>query len=186
MSPVLSPAASSAAAARNEVVVLPSVPVTPMTPSSRDGSPHHQPAASASAPRADATTSCGTPSPGDRSLDDHGGGAGVGRVGDVLEPVDVEAGDGDEQRPVDHGARVLGHAADVDRREGARPRRSVVDPGAPDRAGRVQPLEQPGERPRLRGRGGSDEPLDRVGLAGHLLPPAPSRRASADVARPAL
>ena len=54
------PAAESAAAARKVVVVLPSVPVIPITPSSREGSPYRQALASASARRAEATTTCGT------------------------------------------------------------------------------------------------------------------------------
>ena len=49
ISPGDRPAASSAATARNDVVVLPSVPVIPTTPRRRDGSPYHQAAASARA-----------------------------------------------------------------------------------------------------------------------------------------
>ena len=56
-SPLERPAASSAATARNEVVVLPSVPVTPTTASSRLGSPYHHAAAEASARAARPTTS---------------------------------------------------------------------------------------------------------------------------------
>ena len=47
--PVRIPAASSAATARNEVVVLPSVPVIPTTARSWLGSRYHQAAATASA-----------------------------------------------------------------------------------------------------------------------------------------
>ena len=57
--PVRMPAASSAAVARNEVVVLPSVPVIPTTASSALGSPYHQAAAVARAGRVSSTTSCG-------------------------------------------------------------------------------------------------------------------------------
>ncbi len=54
------PAASRAAAARNEVVVFPSVPVIPIIPMARDGSPYHQAAARASAARGADTTSWGS------------------------------------------------------------------------------------------------------------------------------
>ena len=54
------PAASSAATARNAVVVLPSVPVMPSTPRSWLGSPYHQVAAVASAGCVAATTSWAT------------------------------------------------------------------------------------------------------------------------------
>jgi hypothetical protein len=60
MSPVDSPAASSAAAASSEVVVFPSVPVIPMTGSSPDGSPYHQAADAARAGLAADTIACGS------------------------------------------------------------------------------------------------------------------------------
>jgi hypothetical protein len=62
--PVRTPAASSAETARYEVVVLPSVPVMPMTVSSREGSPYHQAAADPRAGRDASTTICGAPTPG--------------------------------------------------------------------------------------------------------------------------
>ena len=74
-SPVDSPAASSAATARNEVVVLPSVPVIPTTPRSWLGSPYHHAAASARAAASRSTTSCGSATSGSGSLDDRGRGA---------------------------------------------------------------------------------------------------------------
>ena len=55
--PVEIPAPSSTAVARNEVVVFPSVPVTPTIPSDWPGSPYHQPAATASARRLSSTRS---------------------------------------------------------------------------------------------------------------------------------
>ena len=61
--PVEIPAASSTAVARNEVVVLPSVPVTPTTPISRLGSPYHQAAATARAAWLRSTTICGLGNP---------------------------------------------------------------------------------------------------------------------------
>ena len=64
ISPVEMPAASSADTARNEVVVLPSVPVTPTVAISCDGSRYHHAAALASDGRAAATTSCGIRAPG--------------------------------------------------------------------------------------------------------------------------
>jgi hypothetical protein len=53
-----------AAATRNDVVVLPSVPVIPTTPRRCDGSPYHQAAASASAAADRSTTSWGSPASG--------------------------------------------------------------------------------------------------------------------------
>ncbi len=42
------------------MVVFPSVPVIPISPRARDGSPYHQAAARASAARDSETTSCGS------------------------------------------------------------------------------------------------------------------------------
>ena len=63
MRPVDTPAASSTAAARNDVVVLPSVPVMPTIPNSWLGSPYHHAAATASARRVSSTTICGRATP---------------------------------------------------------------------------------------------------------------------------
>ena len=49
------------------VVVLPFVPVTPMTPSRAVGSPYSRAAAGAIAARTEGTTTSGTPSPSGRS-----------------------------------------------------------------------------------------------------------------------
>ena len=57
------PAASRMAVARNDVVVLPSVPVIPITPISRLGSPYHQAAAVARESRASSTTIWGNATP---------------------------------------------------------------------------------------------------------------------------
>ncbi len=59
ISPVRVPAASRAATASMDVVVLPSVPVTPTTARSRLGSPYHQAADRARAAGLPATTSWG-------------------------------------------------------------------------------------------------------------------------------
>ena len=97
--PVRIPAASSAATARNEVVVLPSVPVIPTTASSSLGSPYHQAAAVASASRVPATTSCGSVIVGEGVVDQRGGGPGRGGRLDEVVAVRVEPRDGHEQRP---------------------------------------------------------------------------------------
>ena len=66
-SPHRTPAASSISRIRNAVVVLPLVPVTPTTRSSRVGSPQKRAASGAIAARASATTTCGTASSSSRS-----------------------------------------------------------------------------------------------------------------------
>ena len=68
--PVRMPAASSAATARNEVVVLPSVPVIPTTARSRLGSPYHQAAAVARAVRLSADDELRQVDLGQRMLDE--------------------------------------------------------------------------------------------------------------------
>ena len=60
ISPVRSPAAVSAVERKVAVVVLPSVPVTPIARSSSAGSPSHHAAAAARAARASRTTMSGT------------------------------------------------------------------------------------------------------------------------------
>ena len=154
----------------------------------RDGSSFHHAAAAASAGRAAATTSWGSATPGHGLLDDRRRRARVGRRLDELDAVDVEPGDGDEQRPLPDLARVLGHAADRDRREGARPRRAVVDAGAAHEARGVQALR--GGRPAAAARSGArrgDEALDRIRRRARSPPAPPPRepRSAFDAARPA-
>ena len=97
--PVRIPAASSAATARNEVVVLPSVPVIPTTARSWLGSPYHQAAASARARAALAHDELREGHIGERVLDEGGGGASrLGGLHEVM-AVRVQPGDGHEQRP---------------------------------------------------------------------------------------
>ncbi len=63
ISPGRRPAARSTCMARKPVVVLPSVPVTPITSRLWLGRPNHASAASASARRVRSTISCGTATP---------------------------------------------------------------------------------------------------------------------------
>ena len=155
--PVRMPAASSAATARNEVVVLPSVPVIPTTARSRLGSPYHQAAAAARAVRLSATTSCGRSTSGSGVLDDRGRGAGRGCRRDELVAVDVEARDGHEQRAGPDLARVVGHAAHGDRGQAGRPDRAPVAAGAGQPVLGGEPLDEPLERRRGRGLGGVEQ-----------------------------
>ena len=143
--PVDRPAASSAAAARNEVVVLPSVPVIPTTPRSRDGSPYHQAAARASAARVVPTTSCGSAAPATGCSTMAAAAPAAAAAADVVVAVDVEARERDEQRPAPHRARVVGDAAH---------RRCPPRPAAPiGRPSRRAPRTSPAARRRsIRGR----------------------------------
>ena len=144
------PAASSAATARNEVVVLPSVPVIPTTPSSSrrvavppagrvgEGGPgrgHDELRAAASRARpARRSPRRRRPRP---------------RRATYSCAVDVEPRDRDEQRPLLDLARVLGDAPDGTSPDAADADRQVVAPCAAQEAGGVEPGEQPAERPRL-------------------------------------
>ena len=83
------PAASRAATARNDVVVLPSVPVIPTTPSSWLGSPYHQAAASASAAGLRSDDELRQRDVRQRPLDDRCHRAGGGCLADELVAVDV-------------------------------------------------------------------------------------------------
>ena len=149
--PVRMPAASSAATARNEVVVLPSVPVIPTTASSWLGSPYHHAAAVASAGRAcrrrraaaarrrgaaRSTSAAAAPARGGR--------------GDEVVAVDVQPGDGHEQRSR-RGPRANRGSRRGPRRRPARAG-PIARPSLPRAAqatlGR-QPLDQPAERGRL-------------------------------------
>ncbi len=96
--PVRTPAASSAAVARNDVVVLPSVPVIPTTASPRLGSPYHHEAATATAGWRPVHDELRQRDLGERALDDGRGGTRLGRAGHEVVPVDVTAVDRDEQR----------------------------------------------------------------------------------------
>ena len=125
--PVRMPAASSAADARNEVVVLPSVPVIPTTASSRLGSPYHH---AARRPRAAGwlrpTMSCGSATSGSgRSTMAAAAPASAARRHEVV-AVDVGAGDRHEQRARPDLARIVGDAADLDGGEAARADRAAI------------------------------------------------------------
>ncbi len=189
MSPVEMPAASRAATARNEVVVLPSVPVIPTTPSSRDGSPAHQPAAWARAALEPATTTCGIATLVDGPLDDGRRGPGGRRPRDEVVAVHVEPRHGDEQRPGPHRARVLGHATDADAGEivgghGAPPVRASRTSPAAARRSRSEPSGL-GSRPTAASTRRSSGVDPRAGRA-HAPPlPRPIERASLVVTRPA-
>ena len=152
-SPHWMPAASSAATARNAVVVLPSVPVTPTTASSRLGSPYHHAAAAARARRARAHDELGDPDVGHRPLHDRGGRPGGRRQGDVVVAVDVLARDRHEDAARCDPARVVGDAADADRPERRGADRPAILAGAP----------QPGV---AQAREALDEGLERAGLGG--------------------
>ena len=131
------------------MVVLPSVPVTPTTASSRLGSPYHQPAAVGE----------GRPAPVDdelepghvrnRALDDRGDGAGGDGADEVVVAVGVRAADRDEQvaRPDEPGN--LRHAVDrpfADRDGVAAETHAIAEHLAEEALAR-QPLDQPAERP---------------------------------------
>ena len=84
--------------ARNDVVVLPSVPVIPTTASSALGSRYHHAAAVASAARVSATTSCGRSLSGSAWSTSAADAPARGRRSDEVVPVGVQPGDGDEER----------------------------------------------------------------------------------------
>ena len=121
--PVRTPAASSAATARNDVVVLPSVPVIPTTASScaRIAVPPRR-GRGERGPGVGRRRAAAGRRPGSGVLDERGGRAGRGRRRDEVVAVDVEPGDGHEERARPDVARVVGDAADRDRRPGRPPR----------------------------------------------------------------
>ena len=175
ISPVESPAASSAATARNDVVVLPSVPVIPMTPSSRLGSPYHHAAASARAARDEGDDELRHRALGDGALDERRRGAARLRVAQQLVAVDVLAPDRDEQGARSQPARVVGDAADPSAASAAGPiarppsRAPTAPPAAVSRA-----TSSPSGRGSL-GFGRGEEGGDRR-LAAHALPASATGR----------
>ena len=184
--PVEIPAASSAATARNDVVVLPSVPVIPTMPRSRDGSPDHQPAACARAGLAAATTTWGRPAPGTgRSTTAAAAPAAAARVTKSC-PSTWKPGTATNSDPGPDLPRILrdaGHARPGE----LRPRRSAGIGVAhlADHARGGQPVEQLAQRPWLPCRRRLHEPPDGAGLSAHRpLPAAPGVRASLVATRP--
>ena len=89
------------------MVVLPSVPVTPTTDSSRLGSPYHQAAAEASAAGLRSTIELGSRHAGDRALDDGRDGTRGQGLRDVVVAVDVAPGNGHEHVARPDGPRVV-------------------------------------------------------------------------------
>ena len=142
--PVDTPAASSAATARNEVVVLPSVPVIPTTPSRRDGSP--VPPAGGVGERGPGAghDDLRQRRPGHGPLDDRRGGAGLGRGPTYSVPSTWKPGTATNSVPSSDLARVLDHAPDRHVAHPADADRQVVAPRAAQEAGGVEPGEQPG------------------------------------------
>ncbi len=131
------PAASSAATARKDVVVLPSVPVMPTTPSSRMGRRTTMRPPSRGPTELRSTTSWASGESTGRSTIAAAAPAAAAAIDEVV-AVDVLAGHGDEQRSRADRARVVRHAPE--RRPAsaagpiARPRRGPAQLSAPRRA----------------------------------------------------
>ena len=115
--------------ARNEVVVLPSVPVMPTTPSSRLGSPYHHAGGLRRAPPGSVDDELAAARlSGTGALDEGGRRAADGRPRAKSWPSTCSPGDRDEQRPRAHaGASRRVEAPDLD-------------------AGRAPPARSPGRR----------------------------------------
>ncbi len=107
------PASARIECSRNAVVVLPFVPVTATTSSSRDGSPKNAAAVGPIASRTLGTTCCGT-SRSSAPLDDERDGAPFDRLGGKLVPIPGRTGDAEEERTRRHRTRVVGQVADLD------------------------------------------------------------------------
>ena len=163
--PVRIPAASSAATARNEVVVLPSVPVIPTTASSRLGSPYHHAAAVARADRRAIDDELGQVDVGDRPLDERRRRAPGGRLGHEVVAVDVEPGHGDEERArpdrrANRGSRRVPRCRPGRRRRspGRRVARRAAGPRRSSRS-----MSPPSARRRRRLGGGRSSAIVRLG-----------------------
>ena len=159
--PVRIPAASRTATAMPAVVVLPSVPVTPTTPSRRPGSPYHQAATTASASWLRSTT-IWTASGGvrHRPLDDDGRRALGDRLAHEGVAVGVRARHGHEEprrgRPA--GSRRRCRAPAAPRGTGGRgpddapgrrqPRDDLAERASPGRLGRRERRAERRSRPR--------------------------------------
>ena len=143
--PVGSPHSASMARTRYEVVVLPSVPVMPTTPSEWLGSPFIHAAASASDERDEPTRICGTPSratarsamTADSPVLDRGRGE--------IVAVDSAPGTATKASRVAL-ARIKGNAANFDRRE----RHARWRENAAQHAALLQVAHEIAQRPRLR------------------------------------
>ena len=180
--PVRRPAASSAATARNDVVVLPSVPVIPTTAelAARVAVPPRGGARRAR-PASRSTTSWGSGDLGQRPLDDRGRGAPRcrGRATNSW-PSTCWPGTATNSAPGRDRPRVVGHAADRDRRPAPPADRPAVAAGAAQAALGGEPLDQVAERPRLGRFGGGEELGDRRSvIAGSARATRPASRPSA-------
>ena len=187
MRPAESPAASSAATARNEVVVLPSVPVIPIAPSARDGSPYHQRRPGRGRARAEDTTSCGSarPAPGARRSPPPRRPPAAPATKSW--PSTWKPGTATNSVPAPDRPRVVGDAPDLDVGQPGGPDRQVVPARAADEVGRPQARDQTGEglRPRrFRGREQVGDVLA-LGLGRSRPAPPPDRAATRAAARPA-
>ena len=152
-----SPAASRAATAMAAVVVFPSVPVTPITPSPRPGSPYHQAADHRERVLAAVDDELDGGTRGrDGPLDDDRGRAGGDGPADEGVAVDVRARDRHEERrpgrPAASRRRSRGPAAS------ARDRRRD---GAAQPSRRGQALDEVAERARARRLGGRERRRER-------------------------
>ncbi len=163
-SPAWTPAASSAAATRNVVVVLPSVPVTPTTARSWLGSPYHQAAAEASAAALRSTTSWVPPVPATGRSTISGSGPGPDRLRGVVVPVGVLAGDGREHFAGPDEARVVGDAADRDHAERRRFDGVPVADDTPEPTFRRQSIDELAERTITGRLGLLDDPSQRLAV----------------------
>ena len=110
------PAARRIESSRYAVVVLPFVPVMPTTSMRSLGSPYTRADGGARARRAGRrTTTCGTPTPSTRVLDDERRRPrGARRADAYVVPVVHEAGDAEEDVAGPHAARVVGDPRDGD------------------------------------------------------------------------
>ena len=187
--PVDTPAASSAATARNEVVVLPSVPVIPITPSRREGSPYHQPAAWARAGRAAVTTTCGSGVPGTArsTIAATAPASAAGLTYSV--PSTWKPGTATNSVPSSTSRESSATPRTATSPSPADADRQVVAPRAAQEAGGVEPGEEPGERPRLGGLGRGDGRRDRRvahrrPVAHRAVRPGVTRRSTRDSPRP--
>ncbi len=148
--PVRMPAASSAATARNAVVVLPSVPVIPTTaelvariavPPGRRGrergwlSVHDELRRIATSGSARSTRAAAAPR--------------APRLAHEVVAVDVQPGDGHEERAGANRPRVVGDAGDGDPGQGAGTDGPAVAPGTAQARLRPQALDELAERSRL-------------------------------------
>ncbi len=133
ISPGRQPAARSMASARKAVVVLPSVPVMPITCRRRDGWSYQASAASARASRERATTSCGICQAGQLVFHHDRQRPARDRLRHVVMAVHVDARDGEEERARLDRPRVVGQAADLAHRQADHPLRPDLVGQLPER-----------------------------------------------------